>query len=178
MHSSNAFKYFFAVIFTLATAISTASAQSGPDRRGYGPGWGPGMMMGPGMMRGPGMWGWSELGGQCSPRMAGFAEWRIERIERAVKPDDAQRKLLEELRTASTKAAETITAACARDIPPTASARLALMEGRMEAMLQAVKTVRPAFDAFYNALSDEQKKQLDATGPRQWGWGRWRQGRI
>jgi hypothetical protein len=175
MLSLRRFHYFFAVAIALLVAIAPASAQTSSDRRGIGPGWGPGMMMGPGMMRGPGMWGQSGFGELCSPRMAGFAEWRIEQIERAVKPNESQRKLLEDLRAASTKAAETITAACPRDIPPTAPARLALMEGRMEAMLQAVKTVRPAFDAFYGALSDAQKARLDATGPRRWGWSRWRQ---
>ena len=165
-----------AVAATLLIAVAPASAQPNPDRRDFGPGWGPGKMMGPGMMRGPGMWNSSGFGGMCNPRMAGFAEWRVEQIERAVKPNDAQKKALEDLRAASTKAAETITAACPRDIPATAPARLAFMEARMEAMLQAVKTVRPAFDAFYGALSDEQKARLDATGPRRWGWSRWRQG--
>ena len=32
-------------------------------------------------------------------------------------------------------------------------------------MLQAVKTVRPAFDDFYNSLNSEQKARLDGTGP-------------
>jgi len=32
-------------------------------------------------------------------------------------------------------------------------------EKRLEAMLQGVKTVRPALDAFYATLSDEQKSQ-------------------
>jgi hypothetical protein len=48
------------------------------------------------------------------------------------------------------------------------------METRMEAMLQAVKTVRPAFDAFYGTLDSDQKARLDSSGPRRWGWERWR----
>jgi len=40
----------------------------------------------------------------------------------------------------------------------------------MEAMLQAIKTVRPAFEVLYVSLSDEQKARLDAAGPRRWGW--------
>jgi len=44
----------------------------------------------------------------------------------------------------------------------------------MEAMLQAVKTVRPAFDAFYASLDNDQKARLDSIGPRRWGWQRWR----
>ena len=110
----------------------------------------------------------------CDPRAAGMAEWRIERIERAVKPTDAQRGALNELKAASTKAAEGISAACSSDFPATAAARMAAMEKRLEAMLQAMKTVRPAFDSFYALLSDEQKRSLDQAGPRHWGWRGWR----
>jgi hypothetical protein len=47
------------------------------------------------------------------------------------------------------------------------------MEKRMEAMLQAVKIVRPAFDEFYAALNDQQKRRFDAAGPRRWQWRWW-----
>jgi hypothetical protein len=133
------------------------------------------MMMWPGMMRGHGMWGPGGSGRFCSPSMAGFAEWRIDQIERLVKPNETQRKALEELRTASAKGAEMIAAACPRQVPATTPERLAVMEQRMEAMLQAIKTTRPAFEAFYATLSEEQRQRLDASGPRHWGWGRWRQ---
>jgi hypothetical protein len=94
----------------------------------------------------------------------------VERIERLLNPTEAQRVALNDLRTASTKAAELIVAACPRDVPASASARLDLMEKRMEAMLQAIKTVRPAFDAFYATLNDEQKARINTSGPRHWGW--------
>jgi hypothetical protein len=48
------------------------------------------------------------------------------------------------------------------------------MEKRLEAMLAAVKTVRPAFDAFYASLTSEQKTALDRVGPRHWRWQDWR----
>jgi hypothetical protein len=140
-----------------------AAAQPGPH------GWGPGMMMGPGMM-GSGMMG----AGMCDPRAAGLAEWRIDAIERAVRPTESQRKGLDDLKAASTKAAETIAAACPRVFPETAPARLELMEKRLDAMLTAIKTVRPAFDAFYASLTAEQKTALDRSGPRRWGWRWWR----
>ena len=155
-----------------------AFAQPGP---GYGPGmrngsgWGPGMMMGPGMMGwGGGGGGMAGFGGMCNPRAAGLAEWRMERIERAVKPNESQRAALDALKTASTKAAEMISAACPQDIPASAPARLEAMEKRMDSMLQAIKTVRPAFDAFFATLTDEQKAKLNGAGPRGWGWHGWR----
>ncbi len=143
------------------------SAPGGP--RGYG--WGPGMMMGPGMM---GWGGRGGMAGMCDPRAAGLAEWRIESIERLVKPNEAQRAALNDLRAASTKAAEMISAACPQEFPASASARMELMEKRLETMLTAIKTVRPAFDAFYATLNDEQKARINTGGPRGWGWRGWR----
>jgi hypothetical protein len=143
-------------------------AAGGSDYGARGYGWGPGMMMGPGMM------GWSGMGAMCDSRAAGLAEWRMERIERLINPTEAQRAALSELRTASTKAAGTIVAACPREAPASASARLELMEKRLDAMLVAIKTVRPAFDAFYATLNDEQKALVNSGGPRSWGWHGWR----
>lgn len=159
-----------AFAFALAAFAFTATAVAQPAG-GPGPGWGPGMMMGPGMM---GWGGGRGMGWMCSPQGAGLAEWRMERIEELVKPTETQRKALDDLRAASTKAAESIKAACPTDWPASAPARLELMEKRMDAMLTAVKTVRPAFDAFYATLNDEQKARLNTAGPRRWGWQHWR----
>lgn len=170
---------------TIATAVLLGSLAAGPalaqpagpgPGRGPGYGWGPDMMMGPGMM-GPGMMGRGSgrgMGWMCSPQGAGLAEWRKQRIEQLVKPTESQRKALDDLQTASTKAAETVAAACPSEFPASAQARLELMEKRMEAMLTAIKTVRPAFDAFYATLTDEQKARLNSAGPRRWGWHGWR----
>lgn len=152
-----------AVLLTLA--VAPAAAQPGGGGMG---GWGPGMM-GPGMMGG--MWG----GGMCHPRAAGLAEWRVERIERLVRPTDAQRSKLDELRKASSRAAEIISAACPTNVPPSPVARLELMEKRMNAMLEALKVVRPAFAEFYSSLDTNQQSRLNAAGPRRWGWQRWQQ---
>jgi hypothetical protein len=132
------------------------------------------------MMMGPGMMGWGGgmggMGAVCDPRGAGLAEWRMERIERLITPNEAQRAALNDLRTASTKAAEIIAAACPREFPSSATARLELMEKRLDAMQQAIKTVRPAFDAFYATLNDEQKARINTGGPRRWGWHGWWRG--
>ncbi len=39
------------------------------------------------------------------------------------------------------------------------------MQTRLEAMLQAVRTVRPALETFYQTLNDEQKARFNALGP-------------
>ena len=155
-----------AVALLLAVAAGSASAQPPSGSGGL---FGPGMMMGPGMMRGPGMWG-GRFAGPCDPGAAGLAGWRIDQIERVVQPTDAQRAALNDLRAASTKAAEALASTCPREVPRSSAERLNFMEKRTEAMLQAIKTVRPAFDALYASLNDEQKARLDSVGPRRWGW--------
>jgi hypothetical protein len=172
-----------AIAATAFLFAATASAQPGPGSgtgpgRGPGPGmmmdqgFGPGMMMGPGMMRGRGM-----AGRMCNPQMAGFSGWRIAAIEQAIKPDEAQQRKLDEFKSASARAAETMRNACPAEFPVTPTARMEIMEKRMDAMLQAIRIVRPAFDGFYNSLTDEQKAKLNATSPgarRFWHWrDRW-----
>ncbi|BAM89104.1 exported hypothetical protein [Bradyrhizobium oligotrophicum S58] len=152
----------------LAAAVVMAAASPSAAQPGSGgPGWGPGMMMGPGMMGGRG------FGFLCNPRMAGFAEWRMSQIEAAIKPTEAQRARLDELKAASAKAAELITKDCPATPPVKATDRLALVEQRLDAMQQAIKTVRPAFQALYDSLDDKQKAAMDASGPRNWGWRHW-----
>lgn len=159
------------VLLTAAGVAVLLSISPLAAQPGGGPGgWGPGMMMGPGMMGRGGMWG----GDMCNPRAAGLAQWRIASIERAVRPTDAQRPKLDELKTASGKAAEIITAACPRETPTSAVARLELAEKRLNAMLEAVKIVRPKFEDFYSSLTSEQQARLNSSGPRQWGWRGWR----
>ncbi len=162
---------FATALMAAALSASPALAQPGPGMRGGG---GPGWMMGPGMMMGHGMRGPGGFGGMCDPRGAGLAEWRIQQIERTVKLTDEQREKLKGLQAASGKAADVVRGACPEKFPGTSSERMALMEKRTEAMLAAIKLVRPEFDAFYNSLDADQKAKLDSAGPRRWGWHGWR----
>ena len=152
----------------LATLSLTAVAQAQPTDRGRGDRDGRGYMMGPGMMDR------QHFGRMCSPRSAGFAEWRLDRLERAVKPTEAQRAKFDEFKAASKKAAETMRAACPTDVPATMVGRMEAMEKRLDAMSQAIKTVRPALEAFYATLSDEQKAQLNSDRGRHGRFWRWR----
>ena len=65
-----------------------------------------------------------------------------------------------------------MTAACPQDFPASATGRLETIEKRLDAMLTAIKTVRPAFDAFYATLTDEQKARINTGGPRRLGLAR------
>lgn len=134
----------------------------------------PGSGMGPGMMMGPGAMHRGMMGRMCGPRAAGFTQWRIERVERAVKPTEAQKAKFDELKAAAAKSAELMRSACPAETPKTVTGRMEAMEKRMDVMLQAVKTMRPALDAFYATLTDEQKAELDSRGGRGRRWhGRW-----
>jgi LTXXQ motif family protein len=77
----------------------------------------------------------------------------------------AQRPALDELRAASAKAIDILKAGCPTDLPSTPPGRLAAMESRLQVMLQAVQTVRPPLDRFYQSLTDEQKERFNAVPP-------------
>ena len=82
-----------------------------------------------------------------------------------VQPTDAQRPLLDELKTANAKAIGILQGACPNDLPSIPTGRLAAMENRLQVMLAAVQTIRPALDRFYQSLSDEQKARFNAVEP-------------
>jgi len=101
----------------------------------------------------------------CSDNAAQLTDWPIERISEVVEPTDAQRPALEELRAASAKAIDMLKAGCPKDLPSIPTGRLAAMESRLQVMLAAVQTVRPALERFYQSLSDEQKARFNAIAP-------------
>jgi hypothetical protein len=105
----------------------------------------------------------------CSAAQPGATEWPSDLIERNVKPTDAQRASLTALQDAATKAADILKSSCAPTEARTPPARLDAAAARLDAMLQAIGTVRPPLDDFYNSLTDEQKAAFDAIGPERAG---------
>jgi hypothetical protein len=96
----------------------------------------------------------------------GVTDWPAAEIDAAVHPTEAQRARLVALQDASAKAAEMLKASCQTAEAITPPARLEAVGKRLDVMLQAVKTVRGPLDSFYATLSDEQKAQFEAIGPR------------
>ena len=82
-----------------------------------------------------------------------------------MQPTDAQRPALDELRAANAKAIDILKAGCPKELPSTPTGRLTAMESRLQVMLQAVQTVRPALERFYQSLDDEQKARFNAVSP-------------
>ena len=126
----------------------------------------------PGVLTGPGTMGPRGYRRLCTPRSVGLYEWQVRWLERVVRPTEAQRAALNDLQSASSKAIATMATACKSDVPTTTKAELEMMDNRLETMSQAVKTLRPAFDAFYASLDRQQQQRLDVFGPRHRSW-RW-----
>jgi len=126
----------------------------------------------PGVMTGPGTMGPRGYRRLCTPRSVGLYEWQVRWIERVVRPTETQRAALNDLQSASSKTIATMATACKAEIPATTKAQLEMMDARLEVMSQAVKTLRPAFDAFYASLDRQQQQRLDVFGPRHRSW-RW-----
>ena len=105
----------------------------------------------------------------CKQPGGGVTAWPIADIDRVVQPNDEQRRLLNDLQAASQRAAETFAVACPaeNDLAETAPGRIATIIGRLKATDEAIMTVKPALEAFYASLSDEQKRRFDTLGPKE-----------
>ncbi len=95
----------------------------------------------------------------------------IERLQKEIKPTDAQKPEFDALKAALASAEASIKATCPADpsaVDHTPPAMLSTMEQHLTVMLSAVKTVRPAFDALYAKLDDKQRDALRWSAP--FGW--------
>jgi hypothetical protein len=106
------------------------------------------------------------LAQSCGAAQSGALTWPTAEIDAKIHPTDAQRSSLAALQDATAKAADMLKASCQPSDAITPPARLEAVGKRLNTMLEAVKTVRAAVDDFYGKLSDEQKAQFEAIGPR------------
>ena len=104
------------------------------------------------------------LASLCGSQAEGFTKLPAQRIEELVKPTGPQQAALDQLKQASAKAADDLQGSCPTHIGETPTARLDAMNNRLDAMVRAVKTLRPALGAFYASLGDEQKAQFNSMG--------------
>ena len=104
----------------------------------------------------------------CKQPGSGITAWPFADIERKVGLNGDQKQLLGDVRKASLDAAAVFKASCPADnaFPLTPPGRLGAMTARLDATLQAVQTVRPALEKFYDSLSDEQKERFNELGPK------------
>jgi hypothetical protein len=109
----------------------------------------------------------ARLAQMCDAGSRDIAGLPIEQIRRSIQPDGDKLAALDELASATQKAAQDLKAACPAETPPTAPARLDAMQVRIAAMIAAVATVRPPLEKFYGLLSDEQKEQVTTLSQSQ-----------
>jgi len=93
-------------------------------------------------------------------------QWPASEIEARLHLSDTQREELDVLRRMSVFAKNTLNFACQPDENLTPPDRLATADTRLDAMLDAIKLVRPALDDFFATLNDEQKAQFETIGTK------------
>jgi len=105
----------------------------------------------------------------CKQPGTGVTAWPFDDIAQKVNLSDDQKKLLDDMKTASADAAERFSESCPPDsnFAATPPGRLDSMTARLFATLQAVETVRPPLEKFYASLSDEQKERFNQLGPNE-----------
>src|SRR5262245_37578145 len=111
-------------IAVLLAVAAPAAAQNVPR----GSGWGARVMMEPIVLA---HGGFTAL---CNPRAAQLSGWGVDQIEKVVKPSEAQRAALDDLRAAALKASDLSSAACPRAISQNSQERLLLVTQRLAAL--------------------------------------------
>lgn len=106
-----------------------------------------------------------DLAGLCSRRAEGFTQLPVQRVEEVIKPTQQQLDAFARLKIASVEAANQLHASCPGQTPQTPLDRFDAVGKRLEAMDQAIKTIRPALVDFYASLTDEQKARFNTLGP-------------
>lgn len=101
----------------------------------------------------------------CSRRAGGMMERRLGLIEGLMDLSTDQQAALDELKTAMKSGRETIEKSCeARKEggrPKTAIEGFTRFEEAMSTRLEAMRSVKPAFEKFYTTLSEKQQKAID-----------------
>ena len=110
--------------------------------------------------------GATTLASLCGDQAANFTRLPVQSIEEIIKPTGQQQNAFDKLRQVSENAADELRASCPAQTAQTPVARLDAMDNRLQAMVRAVKTVRPVLGTFYASLSDDQKAQFNSMGQK------------
>jgi hypothetical protein len=105
-------------------------------------------------------------GQRCGAAQPAALQWLADEIEARLHPNDAQRAALKVLQDANARAVDILNNACQPKDAITLPTRLDAVDGRLDAMQQAVNLVSAALEDFYGTLSDEQKAQFEAIGQK------------
>ena len=103
--------------------------------------------------------------GACSQGAGNFLDLPVQPIEQVVQPTAQQQSAFDDLKKATQKATDQLQSSCATAGPNSPIARLDMVETRLTAMADAIKSVRPNLQNFYASLNDEQKARFNTMGP-------------
>ncbi|MFZ0729468.1 MAG: Spy/CpxP family protein refolding chaperone [Methylovirgula sp.] len=98
----------------------------------------------------------------CTALAPGIANVPVVRIKRAIRPNDTQLAILNDLKAASAKADGILQASCPSEPPLTPVGRLDAMGKRIDAMIQAVQIIRAPLTTLDNSLDDKQRERFNA----------------
>ena len=93
---------------------------------------------------------------------APVANWPQQQIERVLQPTKEQRAHLEQLRQTSLGLAQFVASTCPANAPRAAPERLEAVKDRLAVLRYAANNVSPAYERFYQSLSDAQKARFQA----------------
>ncbi|MGH6793734.1 MAG: Spy/CpxP family protein refolding chaperone, partial [Methylocella sp.] len=85
----------------------------------------------------------SDLGGLCKQQTRNFTQLPVQRVEELIKPTEQQNADFDALKSASAKAAADLDASCPANMPETLTGRLDAVAKRLDALADAVNTVKP-----------------------------------
>ena len=102
----------------------------------------------------------------CGAAQPAALQWPADEIEARLHPNDTQRAALKALQDANARAVDILNAACQPQEATTLPIRLDAVDGRLDAMQQAVYLASAALGEFYATLSDAQKAQFEAIGQK------------
>jgi LTXXQ motif family protein len=101
----------------------------------------------------------------CSQGAGSFIDLPVQRIEQVVQPTAQQQNVFDDLKKAAQNASDQLQSSCPTAVPLSPVARVDTVETRLNAMADAIKSVRPELNNFYASLSDEQKAKFNTMGP-------------
>jgi LTXXQ motif family protein len=88
----------------------------------------------------------------------------VRRIDETIKPTEQQKSAFDELKKVSTTAAKDLDASCPAETAKTVTERLDMVAKRLDALTNALATVKPALSDFHNSLTGEQKARFNVIG--------------
>jgi hypothetical protein len=102
----------------------------------------------------------------CGAAQPAALQWPADEIEAKLHPNDTQRAALKALQDANARVVDILNNECQPQEATTLPIRLDAVDGRLNAMQQAVYLVSAALQDVYAMLSEEQKAQFEAIGQK------------